>query len=840
MKDTLNARFRAPLKDYYRRRIIVWKDEDSEFADAVAEMTLDNARILTMQKDRMFELRRQVEVDFADENLLIYCPMKFDKPQENWLLDVFLYSEEFRADYWSLLFDELHVENTRPVREYAKTVSAFFKSRERRARLSALRRKYADERELQTGIFGVLCGAKAYGFAEVVRVVLSAEPDEENAALDAMAKFCGENSFWRACEEVYGYVGERDVDLLACHMLATAAMNASDEAAFPGLPFDAAHILQAYAFFVDWMRKDCEGVARVCQRVEERFHIETLLRRMNREELMRIGVFPAVDRLLLEQALNGFAEGRFNLDDVETMLQARRDQAWAAEYAAYYDAVRALIHMRRFELAYRNGFHFTALKEIWTAYAKELYRMDQYYRAFCIAYDRALTLGAMALEDSLKAAADAAERLYKNGYLTELNDTWTRLLTENGKDALTGAARQQDFYKTNVAAADSRVYVIISDALRYDVARSLEEQMTAKLSGNTQCGCILGLLPGVTPVGMAALLPHRQLRLDDDLKIRCDGLSTEAGNRENVLRCECAESVVVDYAEFRQSNKARRSEWMKGKKVVYIYHNTIDRAGESDGNVAQACEDAVEELTQLTRILANELSAANIIVTADHGFLYTRSPLDEYEKTGKEMISGEILEYKRRHAIVRGSGDECAVTISLDELNRPELSAVFPRNCMRFRLQGGSSGYMHGGLSLQEMMVPLLRYQNKKAGQKGYTAIVKTDVMLLGDNRRISNNIFTLNFYQKQPCLGKVQPRTVRMVFEDARGQAISDEHRVVFDMTAPEDSQRTQRVTFRLLSSGYDRNAQYALVLWDADENAEMERVSFQIDIVFENDFGF
>lgn len=341
-------------------------------------------------------------------------------------------------------------------------------------------------------------------------------------------------------------------------------------------------------------------------------------------------------------------------------------------------------------------------------------------------------------------------------------------------------------------------------------------------------------------MGMAALLPHRQMLLEDDLKIRCDGLSTEAGNREAVLRRECAESVAVDYAEFRQSNKARRSEWVKGKKVVYIYHNTIDRAGESDGNVAQACEDAVEELTQLTRILANELSAANIIVTADHGFLYTRSPLDEYEKTDKEIISGEILEYKRRHAIVRGSGGEGAVTISLEELNRPELSAVFPRNCMRFRLQGSGSSYMHGGLSLQEMMVPLLRYQNKKAGQKGYTAIVKTDVMLLGDNRRISNNIFTLNFYQQQPCLGKVQPRTVRMVFEDARGRAISDEHRVVFDMAEAENSRRTQRVTFRLLGSGYNRNARYDLVLRDADENVEMERIPYQIDIVFENDFEF
>ena len=133
MKDTLNARFRAPLPDYYARRIIVWKDEAGEFANTVAEMTLENARILTMGRDNLFQLRRQIEVDYAAENLLLYCPLAFEKPQDNGLLDVFLYSEEFRADYWSLLFDELRVQNTRATRDYAQSISGFFKRRERRA-----------------------------------------------------------------------------------------------------------------------------------------------------------------------------------------------------------------------------------------------------------------------------------------------------------------------------------------------------------------------------------------------------------------------------------------------------------------------------------------------------------------------------------------------------------------------------------------------------------------------------------------------------------------------------------------------------------------------------------
>ena len=841
MKDTLNARFRAPLPDYYRRRIIVWKDEAGEFADTVADLHLENARVLTMRPNALFELRRQIEVDFADEDLLLYCPMAFERPEDNWLLDVFLYSEEFRADYWSLLFAELNIENTRPVREYAKTVSAFFASKERRARLHVLREKYANERELQTGIFGVLCGAKTYGFAEVVKQVLSCAPEDEPAAMNAMAKFCGENAFWNACEEVYGYAGAPEELRLTAYLLATAALNVSGASALPGLPSNGAYAVQAYGFFAGWFHADRETLMALCQRVEDAFDVSALLKRLSRDALLTMVVFPAADRLLLENALNSFAEGCFSLDDAETLLRARRDQPWAKEYVPYYGAVRALIDMQRFYLAYRGGFHAAEPKELWTAYVRELYRMDQHYRAFCTCYDQALSLGMMALEDALKAAADAVERLYKNWYLTELNLTWTQLLSSQGLGALTGVARQQDFYQQNVVPMDSRVYVVISDAFRYETAQELTAQMTGKFSGNTECSCMAGLLPGVTSVGMAALLPHRALEMDDQLNVLCDGRSTEAPDREAVLHAACAESAAVDYFRFRQCNRAQRSELVKGKKVVYLYHNTIDRIGESDGNVFEACTGAMDELMQLMRILTNELNAATVLITADHGFLYTRSPMEEYEKTGKEILTGEILKYKRRHAILRGqSTDPGSVSMPLDAFGRSDLMAVFPNGCMRFRLQGGNSAYLHGGPSLQEMAVPLIRYQNRKAGQKGFTAITKVDLILLGENRKISNNIFSLNFYQKQPCIGKVQPRTVTARFEDSGGKAVSDEHRLLCDMTAPENDQRVLRTTFRLLGSGYDRSAEYWLVLRDEEAKCDLERIPFHIDIVFENDFDF
>ena len=44
----LNRRFAAPLPEFYKRRIIVWVDQDREFADKLDEITLDDAKIVAL------------------------------------------------------------------------------------------------------------------------------------------------------------------------------------------------------------------------------------------------------------------------------------------------------------------------------------------------------------------------------------------------------------------------------------------------------------------------------------------------------------------------------------------------------------------------------------------------------------------------------------------------------------------------------------------------------------------------------------------------------------------------------------------------------------------------
>ncbi len=840
MQELLNARFRAPLKDFYKRRILVWLDEEGGYRDTIAEMQLENAVILTMEENRMFELRRQIEVDHAEENILLYCPLKFEKPEDNWLLDVFFYSEVFQADYWSQLFEELHITMNHDMREYAKSLGKFFESKERKARLRALRESYTCVQELQTGVFCVQCCVKQCSMDAALIALLSA--DDEGKLYSEAIKYTGEEAFWQTMKKEYGYAGEQSISLLQSYLLTSAALLHAEQVEIPGMEINAAYASRAYALVAAWYQKNQEEFLNACFRTEETTGMERRLEKINTEKLLKMGVYPAVDRVMIKRQLDAFAGQNFNTDEAALMLKEREDHLWQERYEAYHQVLQTLILMRLFEQAHHSGFHAGTLVQAWKQYSDDWYTMDQYYRSFCSAYEKALNAGIMALEDALNNAAGAADRLYKNWFLCGVNELWSNLLDhETLEDAVPKHMQQAMFYEKYVAVEDVRTFVVISDGLRYEVGKALTEKINGKMTGNAECMPMMATYPTVTSVGMAALLPHNVLSMGDDWQILCDGMNTTAAERHKILSAKQPDSAVITYTAFRQMTKAQRAEFVKGKKVVYIYHYAIDQAGENGMTVMSACDTAVAELLQLMHILTTERDASRVLITADHGFLYTRLPLDECDKAGKEQLARDVVAYKRRYAIAQnGEPGDGVLAISLNNLHRPDLTAMFPRGCMRFRIQGSSNPYMHGGVALQELMTPLIQYQGKKAGQKGYQAITKTDILLLGENRMISNNLFSLSFHQTEACGGKVQPRIVIARFEDAQGRVISDEHRWTANSIAQEKNERVKRVSFRLLGNGYDKYTDYYLILIDAEEKAVMQKIPFRINIVFGLEFDF
>ena len=155
--------------------------------------------------------------------------------------------------------------------------------------------------------------------------------------------------------------------------------------------------------------------------------------------------------------------------------------------------------------------------------------------------------------------------------------------------------------------------------------------------------------------------------------------------------------------------------------------------------------------------------------------------------------------------------------------------------------------FVHGGISLQEMCVPLIEYKHLRNSSKEYQRnkdkydTKPVDVNLLSANHKISNMIFSLNFYQKEAVGLNREKCNYNAYFVDATGKKISDVQKIIADKTSEDVQDRTFRCNFSLKSQAYDSKELYYLIIEKEDSTDLPERIEFQIDIAFAaDDFGF
>ena len=131
----LNRRFAKPLPEFYKRRIVVWYDEDREFEDKLDSIQVNGVKLVALTGSNNFYVKKLLAVDDPYSNYLVYCPLSFETLESDWLLDVKLYSEEFRADLLSMRMDEYGIPSSAPLRKAMKLYTRFFENQGRAAKL---------------------------------------------------------------------------------------------------------------------------------------------------------------------------------------------------------------------------------------------------------------------------------------------------------------------------------------------------------------------------------------------------------------------------------------------------------------------------------------------------------------------------------------------------------------------------------------------------------------------------------------------------------------------------------------------------------------------------------
>lgn len=861
----LNQRFAAPLPEFYKRRIIFWYDEDGEFCERLDEVALNNAKLVALIGTNNFAVKKLLSVDDTTNNYLVYCPLSYEKPEDDWLLDIEMYSEEFRADLISIWMDEMGIPSTPAMRKQVKAYRKFFKAKVRRDRIASQNKVPSVPAQLHMAVMGALGGIKDVTPAAIIKEVLKAGMDTDtNDLYQEFVNYGADKAFWSMVKQGSGYkvnsgeagreggldhVSEQpDIAMLATHMLLTATTRTMRLEHLAGLDefISSPHQAFCFDFISDWLHaEDREQLIEIAKSVEDELKLPQRFMKLEVSDLVDTEVFPCLDEVILIKLMTEIGDHLIDVDVIKRTVEKRRTCVNYEPFKDYYEGILQVANMQAFYKEHLTGFHSAEAKKVWAEYTSEYYKMDTYYRLFHKSYGESLKAYNSDLHDLFRSVMEKVEGLYKNWFLGQLGGNWQTVCSEElaKYGRILEVPQQADFYRNRIDNADSRVFVVISDALRYEVAASLAEQLRRETQADVKLQDVQGIFPTITKFGMAALLPHKELEVEvhgEVLKVMADGISTDAGYRDRILKAEKPNSVAVKYEDLVNAKRADRSAMVKGMDVVYIYHDTIDEASHtSDTMVFPACDDAIQELKNLTKIICNDFGATHILFTADHGFLYTYSPLTEDDKIDKTGFVNRIVEYGRRYAIMMKDSDPDYLQKVQFLGGTSEYDAFAPKENVRIKMNGSGLNFVHGGISLQEMVVPVIDYHFLRNQSKQYQRNQKkydtkpVEVSLLSATHKVSNMIFSLNFYQKEPVGDNREAAIYQLYFTDSNGKQISDTSKVIADKTSDNGQERTFRCSFNLKSLKYDNKEIYYLVIADAD-GLVVSREEFQIDIAF------
>lgn len=855
IEQTLRDRFAAMLPDNYKRRIIFWQDPVGEFSNLVDELHLDGVKILKLTGRNNFAAKMLLSQTDTESNYLVYNPISYSDVSDDWLLDIELYSEEFSADLISIRMQELGMPSNAQLHKAMKKYSKFFENKDRVARLMALDSNYTNAGQLHIDILSVLSGAGVNTAPGVIRTVLMNGMEiESNKAIQNIKKFGDEKVLWELIKRYtgYNYNGGDSLVPLASHILLTTlsiTMQAPDLKKLSEY-ISEPHRQLCYSLINEWMHsEDDDELYEIARIVEEQHNLENLFDGLDVSDLMNSECFPCINECILRKYMSEISDNIIKADDIVAAVEKRRTLKWYKRVRYYYDGLLQVAQMQQFYQANVGGFPVAQYTELWKNYTQNYCKMDHFYRQFHAAFGKSLKESSTVLEDLYKNVADYVERLYKNWYLATLGSKWTTLVSDELAESseLAGIPQQADFYKKYVKPIEdsgSRVYVIISDALRYEVAVDLTGQLLKETKGTAKISSMQSVFPSATKFGMAALLPHEQLQMTDDIKILCDGEPTDGtAGREKILNGVHAGNAALTYRTFLSMKREERREKVKDAQVVYIYHNAIDAVGDkaaTEDQVFDACEQAILELKNLVRLITNDCSGANILITADHGFLYSYKPLEESDKAEKSFVSGHIIELDRRYVIADGDCTaEHMLRIPMTHLNS-NLVGFTPLDNIRMKKQGGGMNYIHGGISLQECVVPVIEFKNIRATSKKFVDVRKAEIQLLSQSRKVSNSIFSLDFYQTEAVSGKVAAAAYEIYVADGSGKAVSDKKTVIADKTSSNGADRVFRTRFTLKSVEFKKTDTYYLTIAEKETANVTDRIEFTIDIAFVNDFDF
>jgi len=768
-------------------RVVFWHDVEGEYASDIDSLDLLGIEVIRVANNE-YGIRNRLLHTQPEDKFLVYRDGPVPAGIGNWLLDLEYAYGVFTADRSSLVARGLGL-TADGIAEVVEAHRKFFNAGKRVEALKEMLNPEDTPARLRAKMSAVVLGQKGHSLQELSRTLFIENASGNRAKFASLVDFGLDDFYWRGVASIYEYESPSPTIEDFILWIFSRAIEGFE----PDRPDRLRNIQLDFASF-RYDPRSQEALATLAKRASDDLDYKERIAGASFRDLLAVDLFEETDRKIIADLARAVIEQAVTAREVAEVVSTRQSSPWIDGFRKLYTAIGAAAELLS-EIS-AIDFSFASFDEAFESYRTRWFRIDQLYRQFTHA--RRTFEGPHPLE----ALSELVEKHYTNKFVYELGNAWQKQVDEAEKWAGSTIRSQRSFYNDYIAKIvldDKKAVVIISDAMRYEVAEELGSRIRQEDRYEADLEAMVGVLPSYTQLGMAALLPHRKLKFSADGKtvLADDQPTNGTASRAKIL--ESVGGIAMQAEDFKALNYDERRDLFKSNQVLYLYHNRIDAIGDKLGTerqVFEAAEDTLSDLIDLVK-KATSANASNIFVTADHGFLFQDEELPAQFFLSEKPEGDNILVTNRRYVLGHGLKVNPSFTMfSSAQLGiEGDVEVQIPKSINRIKLAGGGSRFVHGGATLQEIVVPVLVINKKR---KSDTRLV--NVQILPDTDKITTGQIVVKLFQADPVSDKVQARVLRAGLYVEQTLISNDPQPLLtFDSASSEQRDRYQNVQLLL-----------------------------------------
>ena len=583
-----------------------------------------------------------------------------------------------------------------------------------------------------------------------------------------------------------------------------------------------------------------ESYVAAALRVEKEFNLAALT--FEPEATVNVETFPAIERALLRHAENRLLEKTDG--DMLVLAESRKAGFWCdakpklqARWALVAAAAEVLLEAERVEKALKKSPQsITGMIKEYAEGAEPWCLLDTQHRHMESRWYNFEPHGDD--HDSIEKLVIQARRRYV-AVGSEIARQFLTELQKNAPDK--SVARQREVFENYVKPflAEKKIAYVWVDALRFEMGRELARLLRRDFKVDLHPA--LAAVPTLTEIGMAALLPgaERDAKVvtasSGKLALEINGtVIKDRKDRLTFLKNHAGVEVFdlkLDKLLPKPSKKVR--DCIENAQLILVTSQEIDELCEQD-NIAQArrqMDGVLNDLRRGVRILAN-LGVERIVLASDHGHLFAEE-LSEDMKV--DSPGGEIADLHRRVWVGHGgNADDAFLRAPLGALGmQGDFDLATPWTFACFKCKGGAKAYFHGGLSPQELLVPVMILSpSSKPSASPPVGITWT---LVPGSQKLTTRFFSVQLTGVNSGLFDIAPPKIRVELR-AKGKILSRAVSASYgfeeatgDVALRNDASDSKRIapnTITLMITEEPDQKSVGLYLLDAATGAELARL--------------